>query len=207
MSDEKRKISYFNTLIFTLVAGIVSVLLLALLFFKGFGEYLPFIIALEVGIFSIIALCITQIILNEIYLDKLKKNIGYTMNFDKCPDYYTKRDSGDKEICSSDYIYKDKGNKNWIMKIYPEDDITDPLRGSRPLPANVSLEYLGNEEKYEKFPLHELENEKTFKTYADKCGPLNMEPHDPKIAYLKGYTLIPWTTMKSKCASAFSSTL
>jgi hypothetical protein len=202
MSDEKRKVSYFNTLIFTLAAGIVSILLLALLFFKGFKEYLPFIIALEVGIFSIIALCITQIMLNESYLNKLKQMAGYQMTFDKCPDYFTKRDSGDKEICSSDYIYKDKGNKNWIMKIYPEDNPLEPMRGSRPLPVNLTLDYRGDEQKYEKFPLHEIEKETSFKTYADKCKPLTGDSQDPKLAYLKGYNLVPWTTMNSKCASS-----
>jgi hypothetical protein len=207
MSDEKRKVSYFNTLIFTIIAGIVSILLLVLLFFKGFNEYLPFIIALEVGIFSIIALCITQIILNERFLDKLKKNIRETINFNQCPDYYTKRETGDKEICSSDYIYKDKGNKNWIMKIYPEDDLLNRSHGSRPLPANVSLDYIGNEPKYEKFPLHEIENEPTFKTYDDKCAPLTTDPQDPKLSYLRGYNLVPWSTMNSKCASTFSSSI
>lgn len=204
MSDENKKVSYFNTLIFTIFAGIVSLVLLILLYFKGFNQYLPFIIALEVGLFGIILLCITQIILNEIFLDKLMKNMAYTMEFNTCPDYYTKRDNGNKEICSADYLYIDNNKKNWIMKIYPDDDPTNPVQGARPLPAVASLDYRGDEAKYEKFPLNEIENEKTFKTYADKCGPLMKDPQEPSLAYLKGYSLVPWTTMNSKCASAIS---
>ena len=201
MSDENMKVSYFNTLIFTIFAGIVSLVLLVLLYFKGFNQYLPFIIALEVGLFGLILLCITQIILNEIYLDKLKKNLGYKVDFNICPDYYTKRNNGNKEICSSDYIYIDKNKKNWIMKIYPEDDPKNPTQGSRPLPSMVSFDYKETDAKYEKFPLNEIENEKTFKTYAEKCGVLAKDPQEPSLAYLKGYNLVPWTTMNSKCAS------
>lgn len=205
MSDENRKVSYFNTLIFTIFAGIVSLILLVLLYFKGFNQYLPFIIALEVGLFGLILLCITQIILNELFLDKLKKNMAYTMEFNACPDYYTKRDNGTKEICSADYVYIDKNKKQWIMKIYPEDDPKNPTLGVRPLPNLASFEYRGDEPKYEKFPLNEIENEKTFKTYADKCGPLTKDSQDPSLSYLKGYNLVPWTTMNSKCASANNS--
>jgi len=203
MSKETRKVSYFNTLIFTILAGIVSLVLLALLFFKGFAEYLPFIITLEVGIFGLIVICIVQIILNEAFLEKIKK--GLTIKFNTCPDYYTKRDNGTEEICSSDYIYIDKNKKKWIMKIYPEDDPLNPVRGARPLPQTVTFDYKGGEPKYEKFPLHEIENEKTFKSYTDKCGPLMKDPQEPSLAHLKGYSVLPWTTMNSKCASAFSS--
>jgi hypothetical protein len=204
MSNETNKVSYFNTLIFTILAGILSLTLLILLYYKNFRDFLPFIITLEVGIFGLIIICIFQIIYNEIFLNKLKKNMQYVMDFNTCPDYYTKRDNGSHEICSADYIYIDKNKKRWIMKIYPVNDITNTLSGSRPLPSTVSFDYKGNEPKYEKFPLHEIENEKTLKTYSDKCGILFSDPNDPTLAYLKGYNVIPWTTMNSKCASTVS---
>lgn len=201
MREEKKKISYFNTLIFTIIAGIFSILLLLLLFVKGFKTYLPFIITLEVGIFVIIAICIIQIILNERLFDKLKKNNSFNINFSSCPDYYTKRDIGTTEICSNEYIYTDEQSRKFIMKIYPDDDKLYPL------PASYTFDYIENTDtqsgqpKYEKFPLHEIENNTNLKTYNEKCAILNTDPTDLKLTNLKGYNLVPWTTMNAKCAS------
>lgn len=200
-NDATRKTSYFNTLIFTVIAGIVSIILLLLLLFKDFKKYLPFIVTLEVGIFAMIIWCIIQIYINEYALDKLRKNLDYQLSFSTCPDYFTKRLIGDKEICSNEYIYVDENNKKQLMKIYPIDDKSRPVSGMRPLPSTADSNYKGNEKKWEKFPLHELENEPSFKTYADKCSPLFQEPSDEKIKYLKGYELVPWTNMRSQCAS------
>ena len=202
--NHNRKVSYYNTLIFTIVAGVVSVLLLLLLVFKGAREYLPFIITLEVGIFSVIALCITQIIMNESALSKLKKAFLSQISFSTCPDYYTKRIVGDKEICANEYVFTNEQNKRLIMKVYPQDDKLNPTKGMRPLPTTHSYDYKGDEPKYEKFPLTELESDKTLKTPSERCGPLFMSPTDPALEYLKGYDLVPWTTMRSKCASSRS---
>lgn len=204
-NDTTRKMSYYNTLIFTIIAGIVSVCLLLLLLFKDFKKYLPFIVTLEVGIFAIIATCIITIFVNESVLNKLKKQMGYQISFTSCPDYYTKRTIGDKEICSNDYVYFNDKKQPFIMKIYPIDDKSNPTKGARPLPTTHVYEYKGDEPKWEKFPLNELDSEQSFKDYSQKCAPLFSDPSEPNLQYLKGYSVIPWTTMRSKCAAARAS--
>ena len=182
----------------------MSVCLLVLLLFKDFRKYLPFIITLEVGIFGVIATCITTIFVNESVLDKLKKQMGYQISFSDCPDYFTKRIIGDKEICSNDYVYFNEKRQPFIMKIYPADDKSSPS-GVHPLPTTHVYEYKGDEPKWEKFPLSELESEQSFKDYSQKCAPLFSDPSAPNLLYLKGYNLVPWTTMRSKCAAARAS--
>jgi hypothetical protein len=170
--------------------------------FKGAREYLPFIITLEVGIFGIIAMCITQIIMNELALDRLKQLFSSRITFDTCPDYYTKRDVGDRELCANEYVVQDSRGSRFIMKLYPDDDKLNPIKGMRPFPTTHSYDYKGDEPKYEKFYLSELENEKSFKSVEEKCAPLYIPPTDPALEYLKGYDLVPWTTIRSKCASS-----
>lgn len=204
-NDATRKTSYFNTLIFTILAGIISIILLVLLFFKDFKKYLPFIITLEIGIFTMIAWCIIQIYLNEKFLAELKKNLNYQISFNTCPDYFTKRIIGDQEICSNEYIYIDDKKQSKIMKVYPADDKSGVVSGMRPLPSTLSMDYKGTEKKWEKFPLNELDNEPSFKTYAQKCAPLFQSPADSKLSYLKGYNLVPWTNARSQCSLIQSS--
>ena len=62
MSDSK--VSYFNTMIFTIITGTFSLLLLLILLFKDGRKVLPLILTIEIGVFLIIAVCITQIIIN-----------------------------------------------------------------------------------------------------------------------------------------------
>jgi uncharacterized membrane protein YhaH (DUF805 family) len=67
--NDNKNTSYFNTLIFTIVAGIISLLLLLALVFKPVRDHaMYFIIALEVGIFTIIAVCIYQIVITHTFL-------------------------------------------------------------------------------------------------------------------------------------------
>lgn len=202
MSKEHRKVSYYNTLIFTIVAAIISVLLLLGLMFKGGRDYLPFIITLEVGIFSIIAYCIILIIQGERKSNKQKLYALSQLSFNICPDYFVKRTIGDREICSNEYVVKDDKNRRSIIKIFPEDDKLNPIGGLRPLPETHSFNYKGDEAKYDKFYLSEIESEKLLTAASDKCSILYKTPTDPALSYLKGYNLTPWTTMRAKCASA-----
>lgn len=197
MADNKKKISYFNTLIFTILAALFSLLLLVLLFFKGFKQYLPFIIVLELGIFIIILICITQIILNERNSALLKNDIAFKLDFTSCPDYFIKRNDGNNELCSNEYIYTDEKNIKYIMKIYPQDR----QYGLPPLHSNS---YNIGDPKLEKFPLNEISLEKSVPTYNDKCALFTSDPKDKKLMSLNinGYSLIPWTNIKSKCSSA-----
>lgn len=202
-NNDSKKISYYNTLIFTIISAIVSVLLLLVLLLKSGRDYLPFIITLEIGIFSIITFCVIQIIMGERNSEKNKQNEISKISFNTCPDYYLKKYNGDKELCSNEYIVK-KGGINYIMKIYPADDPSNPTGGIRPLPSAHTFNYQGNEVKYEKFHLSEIDNENRLKTMSDKCSVLYNEPSNPELSYMKGYNLTPWTTMRSKCASTLN---
>lgn len=191
------KISYFNTLIFTIVSSIVSVILLLLLFLKGFRPYLPFFITIEIGIFTIIGLCIAMIVINEKRKNEDKAKALQNFTFNSCPDYYLQKNVGQDEICSNEYIIQDSNKKKYIMKIYPNSsDFPSSI-----LPTVHSYEYLGTEPKHEKFKLNELMGEKTLTTPAQKCGPLFTEPTDTNLQYLKGYTAVPWITAWAKCDS------
>lgn len=200
MSQDARKISYFNTLIFTIVSAVVSVVILVLFYFKGLKPFWPFIIALEVGIFFIIGLCITTIILSELALEKKKNDRSYNIPFTSCPDYFTMTNKDNKTYCFNEYIYIDDYKRKFLMKVYPDDDPSDP-NGVRPLPSIASSDIVANDPKHEKFNLAEIESEPTFKSAFDRCGPVINDPSDVKLAYLKGYKLLPWTSMRAKCES------
>lgn len=200
-NNNSKRVSYFNTLIFTIVSAIVSILLLLVLLVKDGDRFLPFVITLEIGIFSVIVVCIIQIVMNERLVNRLKAKADAQISFNSCPDYFTKRDNDNREMCANEYIYVDEKNKKYIMKIYPDDDKQNKSGGSRPLPPSHTFDYTGSEPKYEKFYLTEIENEKLLKTPGEKCAPLFNPPSDPNLNYLKGYDVIQWTTMRSKCAS------
>lgn len=192
MNDSK-KTSYYNTLIFTIVAGIISVLLLLTLMFKRLRQFLPFIITLEIGIFLIIAWCVTVIYLNEKDMEK-KRNEATSIQFDKCPDYFVKTTEGDKLMCVNQYMYIDDKNNQYWMKIYP-------INESVTLPSN-----LNSGTNLDAFPLMSLEQDSTLKSYKEKCSPLfnpsrplNSQGQDPYLHYDK----LPWTTMRGKCASLY----
>lgn len=197
-----KKVSYFNTLVFTIVSAIISVLLLLVLLMKDGNKMLPFIITLEIGIFCIIALCIVQIVMNERLNNRLKANKNMQMDFSTCPDYFTKRTFDNRELCANEYITVDERGQKYIMKMYPEDDTTQGTSGARPLPPSHTFDYKTDDPKYEKFFLTEIDSEKLLTTPGQKCAPLFAKPSDPNLQYLKGYDLVQWTTMRSKCASA-----
>jgi hypothetical protein len=191
--NSAKQISYIHTLIFSIIAGIVSVALLLVLLIKKLQSYTPFVVTLEIGIFIIVFSCLIQIWLNEMRLANLRKNGIPYISFDSCPDYYVKRVDGDKEFCSNEYVYQDKTGKKYIMKIYPtERPVSLPAVHNQNMTTN-------SDQPYDKFYLRSLESDPTLKSPSDKCAPLFTPPTDPNLSYLKGYDLLPWTTMRSKC--------
>jgi hypothetical protein len=193
------KKSYYNTLIFTIIAGVVSVALLCILILKKGQEYMPFIVTLEIGIFSIIALCITMILVNEFRQSKKMDKASANVSFSTCPDYFVKRTLKDKELCSNEYLMKAEDGRQYLIKIYPEDSGTN-VNAQYSLPQTHSTNY-NQDPKYEKFYLNEIDSVTDIKSAADKCSILFNPPRDPKLANLRGYHLPPWTTMRAKCDS------
>lgn len=190
-----KKVSYYNTLIFTIISGLISLILLLLLYFVD-KTYMVGIIALEIGIFSVIITCIVQILLNEHMINKLKKSDNVTIKFDTCPDYYSRyQDTNSDTYCSNEFVYQDY-NRNYIIKIYPEDETPPAVHDPR------SLDVIFTEGKVvpaatEKFYLDDIENRKGKRTNIEKCEPLFKESRDSHM--IKGYEKIPWTNIKSKC--------
>jgi len=188
--------SYLNTLVFAIIAGIISVLLLFVLMFKKLREFTPFVITLEVGIFLVLFSCIGHIWIIESRLGRLRNQGISSIGFDSCPDYYVKRLDGSKEFCSNEYVLQDEYGKSFIMKVYPAN--TDKVK--IPLPTSHEQSMSTNTDKpYDKFYLREIESDMNLKTPADKCAPLFSQPSDPKLAYLNGFNRLPWSTMRSKC--------
>lgn len=207
MANDNKQ-SYMHTLIFTIISGIFSILLLLALSFKGGRDYLPFIVTLEVGIFIIIIVCIYQIYkrakLQEIFKQRGIKSIDFNI----CPDYFTKRADGDRDFCANEYIQTDENMQSKIIKIYPADDVID---GKRVFPStnNRDIATIVNNgrtspncQKCDGFYLDELDREPSLKTPREKCGPLFNPPSGSNLSYLSGYHLLPWTTMKAKCEVA-----
>jgi hypothetical protein len=192
MSDSK--ISYFNTMIFTIITGIFSLLLLLVLLFSGGRKVLPMIITIEVGAFLIIAVCITQIILNERSKDKNSNDLASFIKFVNCPDYYMKRFINDKEICSNEHSYVDPHTRQvYIMKLIQVDS-------KNTLPLRHDLLYNDKTlSSHDKFHLTEVDNEKLFKDATEKCQVLFTEPAKAELKEFSHYRHLPWTTMQSKC--------
>lgn len=198
MASKEKKVSYFNTLIFTIITGVLSLGILGLLLYDIGKDFVFFIVTLEAGIFIIIGYCIYRIISHEKAKEKASQEDRYVVNFDTCPDYYVKRMVGDKEYCFNDYTVKDETGKTYIMKVYPMEVNGTPIQ----IPPTIrpSNNVGGNEYLFEKFDLHALESDPTLKTYKDKCNLVYQTPADRMNQY-SHIPSLPWTFAQSRCES------
>ena len=196
MSKENKKISYKNTLIFTICAAVLSIILGAVLFFTSFRDYIYFIAIVEVAIFAIIGYCIYKIVTYEKRLEALRNSQRTTIAFTECPDYYVKKyDPKGVPFCANEYRVKDRQSNESIMKIYPSS--------IEPPSTHNPTGQIDTAPKYEKFYLGELANAKKLTNSKEKCSVLFTEPSDAALAQYKGYTQIPWTYVRSRCEGFF----
>lgn len=192
------KISYFNTLIFTIVTGVISLLLLGLLFLDIGKPFLPFIVALEVGIFLIIGYCIYSIWALDKEMKDATANKRFVVKFDTCPDYYVKRNINGSTYCSNDYTgLNENGDKN-VIKILPTE-----IKGSAvsmPEKLVLSSNVLPSDSLVDKFDLYALDKDNNLKDTQAKCNLIHSTPAntDPKHSI---YPSLPWTYAKSRCES------
>lgn len=193
--NESSKISYFNTLIFTIISGIISLLLLLTLFFDIGKKYAYLVIGVEVGIFIIIGVCIIQIINNEKKLKNMKKLSSDKISFSQCPDYFMKVENNNVINCNNDFIVTTADGKQQKLKIYPADpSITMP----NSLPVN-------NPDVKDTFPLFYLEQSTDLKDATQQCNIVINEPNPANTSIdfqnkFKGYSKLPWTYAKSRCS-------
>uniref|UniRef100_A0A6C0BEE3 Uncharacterized protein n=1 Tax=viral metagenome TaxID=1070528 RepID=A0A6C0BEE3_9ZZZZ len=193
-SSPSKSISYYNTLIFTIISGIISLLLLIALFFDIFKDYITFIITVEVGIFIIIGGCIWAIIANEQLIDKYKQAKNFNIDFTTCPDYFIQRNEGGKNICSNEYITEDEYKNKFLTKIYPVDNIDK--NEMYPLPKLHVHSYVDSTKPYDKYDSSIIETATDLKETRDKCAAVLGQNINYKL-----YSAMPWTSAIARCES------
>ena len=109
---------YTNTMVFAIIAGIVSLMLLALLYFgAGTEMFSALIITVEIGLLFVIVLSVLRILNVERKNRKLAKNsIDNLLAVKTCPDYWTMHETsiGEKK-CKRAYKAPGDGNTSITM--------------------------------------------------------------------------------------------
>lgn len=98
----KNQSQYINTMVFCIVAGIISLMLLLLVFNSSDAvrAYTPLVITIEVGLIIVIIAAIWNIIAYERSIDSAAKNsFNARLNVTSCPDYWTQ----DGLVCTNSY--------------------------------------------------------------------------------------------------------
>lgn len=186
--------SYINTLIFTIISAIGSILIMILLYMGILKNYIYFVIGLEIGIFFIIIYTIYKIMQSKSIYQVNDLNI----KFDHCPDFWTlKNDKNGRPYCCNEWIIDDNYGSKKFIKIYPY--IENPHANTYTLPTQIdnSPPIDGSPIKYDKFYLDTLQSANL--SSGDKCNFILNEPADKTSSY-SGFTPIPWTTIRSKCS-------
>lgn len=188
--NESSKISYFNTLIFTIISGVISLVLLMLLFFEFGKEWMYLIITVEVGIFSVIGICLYQIIKNELLINGLKKGLPQRISFSECPDYFLRGENNGVTVCNNNYPVVDNRGRKFTLRIYPLD--TD-------LPTSLPIPLL---DVNEQIKLYEIEqSNRVLKDAKEECAVVMNEPPvgNTDLRPFRGYSKLPWTHARSRC--------
>jgi len=190
------KISYSNTLMFTIIAGIISLCVLLFATTPSGKSYYPAVFTFEIGIILVIAYAIYRIITAE--KDAKNNSTKLVVDFNTCPDYYTRRQIGTEVYCFNEYNSIDQDGRHMLMKIMPVN-----VNGTEVIPPQFitptddvkDTDYL-----YEKFDLHAMQKDPSLKTTEDKCKLLYSTPKDKEHKY-SHYPDIPWTYAKGRCQS------
>ena len=128
MNDDQSR--YVNTMVFAIVAGIISLMLLLLIMNASdmVKQYSVFIITVEVGLVLIILTAIYRIVRFERKLRK-ENEVGLRnkVNVQTCPDYWTR--SGDtctSELVTPAYTLKLAGEKRTLdLNAYNNKTVAD----------------------------------------------------------------------------------
>jgi hypothetical protein len=193
------KVSYYNTLIFTIISGIISLILLFLVLSGVAKNYLLMVIVVEVGIFSVIGTCIFQIYRNASLIAILKNSGLVSISYDKCPDYFSKKlDNNSSAYCSNEYIYEDAGMNKYLVKVYPSDMSPPNLHDPTSLDKLVGTEQAPGG-PIDKFYLDAITSNKNLKTNEEQCAVIFKDSTDPNV--MSGYSKLPWTNVRSQCES------
>lgn len=193
---DDRKISYFNTLIFTIITAVASLMVLGLLFLPIGKQFIYFIVAYEVGVFLIIAYCIFKILRGDKKFDENRKN--FVVRFDECPDFYTKTMHADNTLwCHNDYkVIDPRTQEELVYRIFPMRYKDQPTS----VPTTITLADNIPGQPYARFQLKQLESDDDYPTYDKKCQVLFKNPSSSNESY-NTFQDLPWTYAKSRCES------
>lgn len=193
------KVAYMNTLIFTIITGIISLAVLSLLFFDFGKKFIWFILTFEIGVFLVIALCIYSIVQAE---KKKPENIIIQLN--QCPDYYTRVvGQSNIEYCMNWYTVKDMYGNNYVARLYPlKDGANNTITPLTSFSSNAITTPTSTSVRYDSFPLYGLQNDTVLKTTQDRCMAVSGQlPISYSNTTYKDIPTVPWTYARSRCAS------
>lgn len=108
---------YINTMVFTIIAAVVCMLLFLALYFGtgSMGEFSYMIITIELGLLAVIIQAVVRIYLYEARLKKEHSNaMDSALRVQSCPDYWTLHENGAVRECKASYVSPD-GMTKFIM--------------------------------------------------------------------------------------------
>lgn len=174
---------YLNTMVFAIISGIVSMLLLlALIYVPAVSQYGILILTVQIGLMAIVVQAIVRIWWNwSKSLASSDLSIKNTLAVGSCPDYMiagaNATNLGGGTVCTNQY---------------PKVGTTSPPAvwngtTATPAPVTVNLSALNN------------------KPIADVCKAINDPTATPALLAQGSTATVPWTELRSRCTSFPSS--
>ncbi len=188
-STIQKNTSYINTLIFTIIAGIVSVGLLVIILYANVDEYKYALITIEAGLIGVIVYALVRIYINESAAARMASNAHKNSLLAKnCPDYYTVINSAKSgQMCNNTFKGITPTGVPFVMVYTPTARFTQ--NGTNHVvfhgnPADASIDIKKFEDKQ----------------VQEACLYVAGRPieGDPDTKSSNNYS-IPWTDMRSKC--------
>lgn len=166
---------YVNTMIFTIVSGVLSlILLLALVYVPTVGEYAVLILTVQFGLLAIIVQALVRLWWSQRKRDlEAETSVQNTLAVNFCPDYMVASVDGKNDVvCKNEY----------------------PLVAGATNPTNIWTDSQGN--AIATIPLSGL----TGKPIADVCSAINSTT--PTSTLLTVSTVnVPWVELRSRCST------
>jgi len=192
MAVESTHTLYVNTMVFSIIAAVLSLaLLLVMLYMPQVRSFMVGIVVLEVGLVAMILYSIISIYMYEAaQRKKAAETSNQLVSVDTCPDYFVRAyadpavDSSNKgAICQNGYPSQDGSRKFFFVRRGCSSRSTTE--------GGCNLEGAGTDAK--NF-LVRLANYNSIKS-NDLCSQVNtVDPAKP-------FANVPWTDVKSRCTS------
>lgn len=177
---------YLNTMIFAIVSGVVSmILLLALIYVPTVSNYAILILTVQIGLIAIVIQALIRIWLNwrsRLTATDMATNNTLAVGF--CPDYMiasaNSASSGGGVMCTNAYAAVGTASP---VPIWTGNSLT----GSAPAPSTVDLSKLDGQ------PI------------ATVCQAINDKKTIPTLLPNGSTSTVPWTDLRSRCTAFPSS--